>query len=300
MNRSIQSRQRKDQYKTFLISLTTLAAGSLVLAGCATTGSAPTANSESPAAAATISAPAINKDGVLSVCSALGMAVKPLFYYDKDQKPSGLEIEIAQEFAQRLGVKYQAVDTAFPSLIPSLQARQCDVVMGSLFIKPEREKVVDFVPYLISGAIFVAQKGNPHNITGLDESLCGLKVAATVGASAVAEIEAQSTKCTQVNKPAITLTQLDSTATGTKVVATGQADAFSGSTADMYYAAEQSGGTFEVAGKAFDLISVGAAVNKGNDALRTALQDAFDGMKKDGSYEQILAKWDLQAAAYTE
>jgi polar amino acid transport system substrate-binding protein len=283
-----------------LTLLTALAVGSLLLAGCATSTPSKDAPAASSAAATTVSTPAINKDGTLSVCSALGMAVKPLFYYDKDQKPSGLEIEIAEEFAHRLGLKYQPVDTAFPSLIPSLQAHQCDVVMGSLFIKPEREKVVDFVPYLTSGAIFVAQSGNPHKITGLDDSLCGLKVAATVGASAVAAIEKQSTECTQNGKSAITLTQLDSTATGTKVVGTGQADAFSGSTADMYYAAQQSGGTFEVAGKAFDLISVGAAVNKGNDELRTALQDAFDGMKSDGSYEKLLSKWDLEAAAYTK
>jgi polar amino acid transport system substrate-binding protein len=249
---------------------------------------------------AAVSPPAIQDAGTLAVCSALGLGAKPLFYYDENQKPSGVAVDLATAFAKELDLEYKAVDIAFPSLIPALQANRCDVIMSSLFITPEREKEVSFVPYLLSAGTFVAAPGNPKNITGMDDSLCGLTVATTVGQSAIADAEAQSKECEANGEPAIKLTQLDSAAIGEKLVANGQADAFMATVADLAYAASNSDGAFEVVGEPFSPVTIGAAVRSDNPKLQEALQGAFDAIRENGTYDEVLQKYDIEDLAYTD
>lgn len=266
-------------------------AGSLILAGYA--AQARSADASNQAMHAKLAPPAILEAGQLSVCTALGLGAKPLFYFDTDMKPSGLAVEFATAFAAKLGLKYKAVSTAFPSLIPSLQAGKCDVIMSSLFITPTREQQVAFVPYLLSAGTFVAAPGNPRHITGMNDSLCGLKVATTVGQSAIATIEEQSKKCAAAGKREIELTQLNSSAAGQQMVANRQVDAFMATVADLVYAAAHSNGTYEVAGEPFRPVVIGAAVRKDNVALKDAIQQAFDAVRADGTYTKLLDQYGL-------
>ena len=52
-----------------------------------------------------------------------------------------------------------------------------------MYIKPEREEVANFVPYLQSGSAVLVTRDNPEGITGFDDSLCGTKVIAITGAT---------------------------------------------------------------------------------------------------------------------
>jgi polar amino acid transport system substrate-binding protein len=56
---------------------------------------------------------------------------------------------------------------AFATVIPTLQAKQSDVIMAQLYIEPEGEAVVDFVPYVYSGAGVAVSKEKPAAVTGL-------------------------------------------------------------------------------------------------------------------------------------
>ena len=131
-----------------------------------------------------VTTPAIATPGQLTVCTALSTGNPPTYYTDSENKPVGAEIEMADWVAKDLGLDVKIVDVAFASIIPSLQADKCDVIMASLYIKPERAEIVDFVPYLMSGSAVAAPKGNPKNITGMDDTLCGLKISAAVGKTA--------------------------------------------------------------------------------------------------------------------
>ena len=60
----------------------------------------------------------------------------------------GLDIDIANEVAKKLGVKLEVKDLSFDALIPALQGKQVDLVIAGMTITPERSKIVDFsVPY---------------------------------------------------------------------------------------------------------------------------------------------------------
>lgn len=271
------------------------------LAGCAAQAApppAPIATESEPSAAVAIAPPAINKEGILSVCSALGLGAVPLFYFNEDQEPSGIEIEMAKEVALRLGLEYRAESTAFPSLIPSLDAKQCDLVMGSLFITDERKAAVDFVPYLRSGSVLIVTSENPAGIAGFGLELCGIRVGVTTGGQAAVATKELSEECVVEGEPAVVLTELDSAATGRQMLLNGQLDAMAGSSADMYYIAAESEGAIEVAGEPFQDFEIGAAVRLGNTELRHAVADAFDAMVADGAYEAILAEVGLEGLSY--
>ena len=56
---------------------------------------------------------------------------------------------------------------AFAPVIPTLQAKQCDVIVAQLYLKPGGEGVVDFVPYVYSGTGFAVSNEKPAAVTGL-------------------------------------------------------------------------------------------------------------------------------------
>lgn len=265
-----------------------------------TADSATSTSAATPTSSAKVSPPAINNAGELSVCTPLPLGAKPLFYFDANNQPAGVAVDLGKAFSHELGLKYVAVSTSFPSLIPSLQGKKCDVIMGSLFITPPREQQVDFVPYLNSAYTFVGAPNNPKNITGLDDSLCGIKVVTTTGQSSIPLVQEQSKTCQADGKGAVALTQVDSAAVGEKMVSSGQADAYMATVADLVYAAKNSDGAYQVVGEPFDKVKIGAAVTKGNSTLQKAIQDAFTSISSDGSYKGILDKYGLGDLAYTD
>jgi polar amino acid transport system substrate-binding protein len=59
------------------------------------------------------------------------------------------------------------------------------------------------------------------------------------------------------------------------------------------YVQTQQPGAFQLAGEPFNRIKVGIATRKGETALHDALAAALAEIQKDGTYEAILAKWNL-------
>ncbi|MFT8636603.1 MAG: ABC transporter substrate-binding protein [Pseudoclavibacter sp.] len=269
----------------------------LVVAGVSACSSGAAASSKS-SKAATVSTPAINQNGQLAVCTALSTGNPPTYFTDASNKPVGAEVDMANWVASDLGLKPKFVDVAFASIIPALQAGKCDVIMSSLYIKPERAEIVDFTPYLMSGSAVAVQKGNPHKVTGMDDSLCGLKISAAVGKTATLLAQQQATKCQQDGKAELKVVQTDQTTAAVQQLINKQVDAYAGETPVVLYYQKKQPGTFKMIGKSFGSIEVGAAVEKGNATLSKKLEKAFAAMSSSGEYEKILKKWGMSELAY--
>lgn len=262
----------------------------LSLAACGgTSSSGGDANSEGGPKVAT---PEILSNGTLKICASYG--TPPNIYVDESGEPVGAEIDIANAMAKNLGLKTAFAEYNFSGLVPALQAKQCDVIMSSLYIKPEREKVASFVPYLESGSAVLVAKKDPKGITGFNETLCGKKVIAITGASGAVHTEEKSKECVAAGKPAISIT-LNDNITSLQQLLAGQADAFI-DTAELagYY---EKKGDFTLVGEPFGGITIGAATLKSNTKLHDALQTSFDEVEKSGEYTKILEKWGLQGNA---
>ncbi|MDR2752874.1 MAG: ABC transporter substrate-binding protein [Oscillospiraceae bacterium] len=111
--------------------------------------------------------------GVLVVGTEVGY---PPFEYIDNGITTGLDIELAKEIGEILGLTVQFEDTDFEGILDGLATKRYDVVMSAVTITPARAKKVVFsTPYIENWQSIVVRKGNPP-ITS-PEGLNGLKVA---------------------------------------------------------------------------------------------------------------------------
>jgi polar amino acid transport system substrate-binding protein len=68
----------------------------------------------------------------------------PYGFVGTDLKPQGLDIDMANLIAAKLGVKIELVPVTSANRIPYLQTKKADLVISTLGKNPEREKVIDF------------------------------------------------------------------------------------------------------------------------------------------------------------
>jgi polar amino acid transport system substrate-binding protein len=68
----------------------------------------------------------------------------PYGFVGTDLKPQGLDIDMANYIAAKLGVKAELVPVTSANRIPYLQTKKADLVISTLGKNPEREKVIDF------------------------------------------------------------------------------------------------------------------------------------------------------------
>lgn len=272
-----------------------LASAALALAGCGQ--AAPEPSNEEGGAAASVAPPTIIKEGLLTVCTG---DTPPNIFYDENNELQGVEIDIAKALAGQLGITASFEEYAFSGLIPALQAKQCDVIMGSLYIKPEREEIANFVPYLYSGTGVGVNQENPKNVTGFDDSLCGANVIAITGATGGNGAEELSQQCVADGERPLEITLVDEGTSAVQQVIAGQVDAFIDTSEIMSFYEEQSGGDFRMVGEPVGKIRIGAATLKENGDLNAALDEAFQTLLDDGAYLAILEEWGVESNDITK
>jgi len=225
------------------------------------------------------------------------------FYKEGTQQVQGLDWDIAQALGQKLGVTVTFVDdTDFAGIIGALQAGRFDVVMSSMNDTAERRgKGVDFIDYFKAGSSILVQKGNPKGIKGLDD-LCGATVSVQKGTTQDTDIlTPQVAKC-QTAKKALSVLRFEKDTDALQQVKNGRAVADLEDFPVASYNALTSGAgkDFEVvAGQFGDVGSYGIAVPSSNTGLRDALQAALKAVVADGTYDKILAGWNVSAGALT-
>ncbi|MCW5663402.1 MAG: transporter substrate-binding domain-containing protein [Piscinibacter sp.] len=68
----------------------------------------------------------------------------PYGFVATDLKPQGLDVDMANLIAGKLGVKAELIPVTSANRIPYLQTRKADLVISTLGKNAEREKVIDF------------------------------------------------------------------------------------------------------------------------------------------------------------
>jgi len=225
------------------------------------------------------------KDGELSFCT--DATAPPLEFLDASQKPMGAEIELGEALADSMGLEVRWAFTAFNGIIPALEAKQCDAILSQLYIKPEREEVVDFVPYLYSSNTVMVADGS--DVSGID-ALCGKKAAAQTGTTAADYFTEASGKC-DGDEIDIRLFNKDSDAL--QQLKLGLVDAYGTTLETAAYVIKQQPDEFAMAGDPFGQIECGIATRKDAKGVHDALADALKDVQADGTYDKILADWNL-------
>ena len=90
----------------------------------------------------------------------------PPFSFISSGAPSGLEIDLATEWANRRNRRLEFLTMDFASLIPAVQTNKVDMAMGSISITEERQKQVLFSDgYLNSYILLLTRKGEAGILT---------------------------------------------------------------------------------------------------------------------------------------
>jgi polar amino acid transport system substrate-binding protein len=204
----------------------------------------------------------------------------------------GFDVDLITAIAQKMGLQARIVTTRFDTILNDLAAKRFDVVISAVSITPDRQKQVDFVPYLNAGESLLVPKGNPKQIASTDD-LCGLSVGVQSGTLEQGVLQSSSDNCQEQDKPAITIVALqDQTAVVQLLAQNHVAATYQDSPVTDYYV-QQNPTQFAVGGSVAFAGPEGIAVRKGDSAMLNAIQTAFNQVKAAGTYHQLILKWGL-------
>jgi polar amino acid transport system substrate-binding protein len=163
---------------------------------------------------------------------------------------------------------------------------------------PTRREVADFVNYLRTGSQFYTSTANAAAIKS-QEDLCGKTVGASRSTNWPAKIEEWSAaNCVAKGKPAIKVVGTEGSADARTQLKSGRIDAAVQGQETLPYSQKLEPNQYVLIGNPFTEDLMGIPFTKTDTPLRDAVKAAIERLQAKGVYDQILAKYGLQANAY--
>lgn len=206
----------------------------------------------------------------------------PYGFVGTDLQPQGLDVDTARLIASKLGVKVELLPVTSANRIPYLQTKKADLVISTLGKNPEREKVIDFT--VAYSPFFQAVFGPKSMALTSFADLAGKTVAVTRGA-----IEDQ--ELTKVAPPSADIKRFEDNNTTVSAFVSGQVQfvATGASVAgNMMARNPQLNAEYKLLLKDSPNF-IGVA--KGEDALRTKVNEIILAAKKSGEIDAMAKKW---------
>jgi serine/threonine protein kinase len=247
-----------------------------------------------PAAIAATVPEAIRSAGKLVV--GINEPYAPAEFRDADGNLIGFDVDLMNAVAHLLGLEVEYRETAFESIIPSVQGKAFDVGLSSFTDTKEREAAVDFVTYFQAGTQWAQRPGaavNPNNACGLRVGVQSRTIQDTD------ELPVKSKACVAVGSPPIVAIDYDSQDDVTAALTAGELDAMSTDSPVTGYAVNRSDGALEAAGEIFNAAPYGWPVAKGSP-LAEPLRQAVMSLIASGEYRTIMTSWGVEAGMITQ
>jgi polar amino acid transport system substrate-binding protein len=223
----------------------------------------------------------------------------PMEYRDPaTNELKGLDIDLAQEMARRLGVKIIWSETPFAELIPSLQTKRADFIISGITDRASRRDAADFVDYLTTGPQFFVMADSAIKT---DADLCGKKVGTTRSTSFPTEIAKWSKRsCEDKGQPAIEYVPGENSIDVRNQLKQGRIDAAVQGSETLPYAQQLEPGKYRIVGSPFSPGYQGVMFRKDDAALREVVTATLSDMIADGSYKAVLDRYGLGANAVAQ
>ncbi|GEP25931.1 ABC transporter substrate-binding protein [Cryobacterium levicorallinum] len=273
---------------------------SLALSGCSatvdSTEPAAVTGDVDPAAAAALPE-SIKSAGIIRAASDI--PYPPMEMYDVEQNITGFDHDLAAALGVKLGVRFELQKQSFATAIPSLQAGKNDVIMSGMNDTKERQGTLDFVDYFHAGFSILVLAGNPENITGVLD-LCGKEVAVPKATVQADILRGYDEECTAAGPGPVIISELPGETEVQTAVRSGRAVAEVVDSAVAAYTAQTAGDgemfevvTDEANPNGYSPVYSGIGILKENSELSEAIRLALVATIADGTYAEILAKYDL-------
>jgi polar amino acid transport system substrate-binding protein len=202
---------------------------------------------------------------------------------------SGFDVDMASALAKTLGATAKPLKTAFPGLIPALNAKKCDAVISGIFVTPDRVKQAGAVGYMETHRVFIVRAGNPKHVTGPNAGLKGLSVVVQAGTKY--EEFLKSVK----GKLGFNLQSYPGDNDAVAQVILGRADVDLTQDTSFAFQAKAHPGKIAVAYTFPDKDTFGIYFRKG-DALGAKLKAGIAKLKSDGTLARLAAKYKIPAS----
>src|SRR6187549_3668979 len=122
----------------------------------------------------------------------------PYGFVGTDLKPQGLDIEMANYIAGKLGVKVELLPVTTANRIAYLQTKKADLVISTLGKNPDREKVIDFTAAY--SPFFIAVFGPKTIAVKTPADLAGKSISVTRGSVDDAELTKVAPPSTELRR----------------------------------------------------------------------------------------------------
>lgn len=219
------------------------------------------------------------------------------FEYMQDGKLVGLDIEMLEAIAKKMGLGVEIMNMEFKGLIPALQSKRIDIINSAMYIRPEREEQVDFIPYLTVGNEIVVQAKNPRGIKSR-EDMCGAKIAVTLGGFQEKLAREDDENCKKAGKAGAEVMTFPTAQDAALALKNGRADAIYNATPGAYKQVQELPSDYAIAGQTFGpFAKIGIAVRKGDADTKEAIGKALAAIKADGVIDALLKKYGMPSSA---
>lgn len=216
-------------------------------------------------------------DGTLTM--ATNAYFPPYEYYD-GQDVIGIDADIAQAIADKLGLKLKIEDMEFDSIITAVSTGKADLGLAGMTVTPDRQKNVDFSDSYATGiqSVIVKEDSTIAKIDDLKGKKIGVQLSTTGDIYATDDFGKDSVvQYNKGNDAVMALTQ-------------GQVDAviIDNEPAKSYVAANKG---LKILDTEYATENYAACIAKDNAGLTKAVNKALAELKADGTLQKIVDKY---------
>ncbi|WP_263406728.1 transporter substrate-binding domain-containing protein [Affinibrenneria salicis] len=222
----------------------------------------------------------------------------PPYNYIENHKAAGFDAEFIAMVAKELNATPEFIDTRFANLIMGLNTGKFDVIASSLYMTPERAKQIDFIPYVKTGGVLIARKGDPFQPTELG-MLCGKKVGSIKGAAWVLKMnQASKPLCVDKGLKPIDVREFPTAPEASQAVMSRAVDVQFDDSAVAFDVANKTQKLTVSSGIIYPIL-IGLGVKKGNEKYQT-LDAAVKKVLQSTEYAALLKQYNLNASSPDE
>ncbi len=225
----------------------------------------------------------------------------PMSYRDPaTNKSVGFNIDLFDALGKAMNVEIKYQEMTFEQLTSSLKTGRIDVIGTAITDLPKRRTDMTFVDYLQTGAQMFTTVRNT-SLGSAPEAFCGKNIGTPRTTNYYPEVMAwNDTNCVAAGKPAATVQ-------GTAGASAARLDLQQERLAAVVlgpeyvkYLISQEPNTYVLIGQPLSLHHFGFAVDKAKTDVRDDLVKGLQTVIRDGTYQTILKKWNLESQAVSE
>ena len=262
--------------KLAAVALTVVMAASM-LAGCGSSSSSDKKAAEASTSANGTATVKTAKDGVLTMATN---ATFPPYEYYEGNDIVGIDAEIAQAIADKMGLKLEIQDMEFNSIITAVQSGKADLGLAGMTVTDERKQSVDFTDSYATGiqSVIVKDGSSIKSIDDLKGKKIGVQLATTGDIYAKDDFGEENVE--EYNKGADAVMALTSGKIDAVIIDNQPAKSFVETTSGL-----------QILDTDYVQEDYAAAIAKGNTDLLNAVNTALKELKEDGTIQKILDKY---------